>query len=188
MARAAHRSLTYDDLLALPDDGLRHELIDGEHYVSPAPTPKHQKVSLALTLALGNFVERHDSGQLLYAPCDIVLSPRDVVEPDLLFIARERLALVTERHIQGAPDLVIEILSPSTRTRDEGVKHRLYERTGVREYWLADPGRETLRIYRRTGEAFAPVAELSAEAGDLLTTPLLPGFEVPLRKIFGSAA
>jgi len=184
MARTAHRPLTYDDLQALPDDGFRHELIDGEHYVSPAPTPKHQRIALKLTLALGNFIERHESGELFFAPCDVVFSPMDVVEPDLLFIARQRLALVTERNVQGAPDLVIEILSPSTRKVDEGAKRRLYERMGVREYWMADPSRETVRVYRRAGEALRLVAELSAAARDVLTTPLLPGLEIPLREIF----
>jgi Uma2 family endonuclease len=184
MARAAHRSWTYEDLLALPDDGLRHELIDGEHYVSPAPTTKHQRVLLKLTLALGNFVERHGSGELFFAPCDVFFSRRDVVEPDLIFVARGGEAVVAEACIQGAPDLLVEVLSPSTRKIDEGVKLRLFERTGVGEYWLADPGRATVKIHRRAGEALRAVAELSAEAGDVLTTPLLPGLEVPLRGIF----
>jgi Uma2 family endonuclease len=184
MARAAHRSWTYDDLLALPDDGLRHEIIDGEHYVSPSPTPKHQRVLLELTLALGNFVKRHECGELFFAPCDVVFSLRDVVEPDLLFIVRERLALITERNIAGAPDLLVEVLSPSTRKVDEGVKLRLYDRMGVREYWVVDPVGRTVRVLRRAGEALQPAAELAAEAGDLLTTPLLPGLEAPLREIF----
>jgi Uma2 family endonuclease len=184
MARPAHRSWTYDDLLALPDDGLRHEVIDGEHYVSPSPTPKHQRVLLKLTLALGNFVERHECGELFFAPCDVVFSHRDVVEPDLIFIARDGAAEVTETNIQGAPDLLVEVLSPSTRRVDEGVKLRLFERMGVGEYWLADPRAATVRIHRRAGEALRAVAELSAAAGDLLATPLLPGLEVPLRDLF----
>jgi Uma2 family endonuclease len=184
MARAAHHPLTYDDLLALPDDGLRHELIDGEHFVTPAPNTKHQTVSVNFTLALGVFIKAHDCGRLFTAPYDIVFSPRDVVEPDLLFVSRERLGLLTERNLQGAPDLLIEILSPSTRTRDEGIKRRLYERMGVREYWLADPLFDTVQVYRRAGEALRLVAEFSAEAGDVLTTPLLPGLEIPLAEVF----
>ncbi len=107
-----------------------------------------------------------------------------MVEPDLLFVSREHLGLLTELNVQGAPDLVIEILSPSTRIRDQGVKRHLYERMGLREYWLADPALATVRIYRRTGEALAFVAELSAAAGDILATPLLPGLEIPLARIF----
>ena len=184
MAQTAPRKLTYDDLLALPDDGLRHELIDGEHYVAPAPNFRHQKVVVNFTLAVGNFVERHDLGVLLVAPFDVVFSPTDVVEPDLLFLSRERLGLATEQNIQGAPDLVIEILSPSTRKRDQGVKRQLYERMGVREYWLADPARETVTVYRRAGQAFRLVAEMSRDAAEVLTTPLLPGLEIPLARIF----
>jgi Uma2 family endonuclease len=184
MARAAHQPLTYDDLLALPEDGLRHELIDGEHYVTAAPNIKHQTVVMNLGVAIGSWVKAHDCGRLFNAPCDVVFSPKDVVEPDLLFISRERLGLLTELNVQGAPDLVIEVVSPSTRTRDEGIKRRLYERMGVREYWLADPLFDTVQVYRRAGEALLFVAELSAEAGDVLTTPLLPGLELPLAEIF----
>jgi len=184
MARTAQRRLTYDDLVALPDDGLRHELIDGEHYVTPAPNLKHQTVSLNLTVALANFIRAHDTGRLFAAPTDVVFSPTDVVEPDILFVSRERLRLLTDLNIQGAPDLVIEILSPSTRTRDEGIKRRLYERMGVREYWLVDPLLETIHVYCRSGEALLFVVERTAEDGDLLTTPLLPGLEIPLAEIF----
>jgi len=184
MAQTAPRKLTYDDLLALPEDGLRHELIDGEHYVTPAPTLRHQRVSRRLTVALDRFIERHDSGELFYAPCDVVFSPVNVVEPDLVFVAREHLGLLTESNIQGAPDLVVEILSPSTRKVDEDVKRQLYDRMGVREYWLADPLRDTIRVYRRTGEDFLLAAELSSGAAEVLTTPLLPGLEIPLARIF----
>ncbi len=184
MARAAHRRLTYDDLLALPDDGLRHELIGGEHYVTAAPNTKHQIVSVNLTVALAPFVKAHGRGHVFTAPYDVVFTRHDIVEPDLLFVSRERLALLTERNLPGAPDLVIEILSPSTRRIDEGVKRDLYARMGVREYWLADPLFDTLKVYRQTGEALPLVAELSAEAGDVLTTPLLPGLEIAVAAIF----
>jgi Uma2 family endonuclease len=184
MARTAPRKLTYEDLLALPDDGLRHELIDGEHYVTPAPNIKHQAVVSNLTAAIVTFAKRHDLGRLFTAPCDVVFSPINVVEPDLLFISRERLGVLTELNVQGAPDLVVEILSPSTRKRDEGVKRQLYERMGVREYWLVEPSFETIEVFRRTDGTLRVVAELSAESGDILTTPLLPGLEIPLAEIF----
>jgi len=176
--------VTYDDLLAFPDDGLRHELIDGEHYVAPAPNLKHQIVSMRLSVAIGSFVELHDSGLFLAARCDVVFSPTNVVEPDLLFLSRERSGLAAEQNIQGAPDLVIEILSPSTRNRDQGVKRRLYERMGVQEYWIADPAGETVSVYRRAGEVFWVAAELSHKAGDVLSTPLLPGLKITLARIF----
>ena len=184
MARTAPRKLTYDDLLALPDDGLRHELIDGEHYVAPAPNTKHQRVSRRLTVALDRFIERHGCGELFVAPYDVVFSSRDVVEPDLLFVSRERLGLLTELNLQGAPDLVVEILSPSTHKVDEGIKRQLYDRMGVREYWIIDPVAETVTVYRRAGEGFHLAAELSREAGDIITTPLLTGLEIQLARIF----
>jgi Uma2 family endonuclease len=184
MARTAHRPLTYDDLLALPEDGLRHELIDGEHYVTPAPSMRHQAVSMNFSTLLGPFVKTSDCGRLFAAPCDVVFSHKDVVEPDLFFVARERLGLIAEGYLHGAPDLVIEILSPSTGKRDQGVKLQLYERMGVREYWLVDPFLETIRVYRRTGAALRLVAELSAERGEDLMTPLLPGLAIPVAEIF----
>ncbi|HEX5761040.1 MAG TPA: Uma2 family endonuclease [Thermoanaerobaculia bacterium] len=184
MARTASRRLTYEDLLALPDDGLRHELIDGEHYVTPAPNLKHQAVVANLTAAIVPFMKRHDLGRLFTAPCDVVFSPSNVVEPDLLFVSRERLGLLTEQNVQGAPDLVIEVLSPSTRKRDEGIKRQLYDRMGVREYWLVEPSFETIEVFRRIEGALRRVAELAAESGDVLTTPLLPGLEIPVAEIF----
>jgi Uma2 family endonuclease len=112
------------------------------------------------------------------------LSRYDVFQPDLLFISNERAAILTEKNIQGAPDLVIEILSDRTRHLDEDFKHGRYELFGVREYWIADPIADRVHVYRATGEGFEKTAELSAEAGDVLATPLLPGLEIPLRSLF----
>ena len=109
-----------------------------------------------------------------------------MVEPDLLYISRERLDVLTDKHVRGAPDLVVEILSPGTRKTDESIKRKLYERFGVREYWVVDPELDTIKIYRRVAEAFARVAEPRVEAGDALTTPLLPDFSVALADVFAS--
>src|SRR5437870_4966193 len=115
--------LTYDDFVLFPDDGQRHELIDGEHFVTPSPNTKHQRISFNLTLALGSWVEEHRTGRMFYAPFDVVLSNFNVVEPDLLYFSNERLAeVVTPQHARGAPNLVIEIGSPGTRQRDETIK------------------------------------------------------------------
>jgi Uma2 family endonuclease len=177
--------LTYDDFVLFPDDGLRHELIDGEHYVTPSPNARHQDLVVRLTLRIGNWVEQNQSGKLYVAPFDVVFSEIDVVEPDLLYMSKARAnAILTQANVQGAPELVVEIGSPSTRRRDETVKLSLYERTGVSEYWVVDPELDVVRIYRREGERFARPQELSTEAGDVLTTPLLPGFELPLVDIF----
>ena len=179
--------LTYDDFVLFPDDGKRHELIDGEHYVTPSPNLKHQKVSGNLHLLIGVWLEDHPIGQIFYAPFDVVFSRYDVVEPDLLYVSNARAAAVlTSANVKGAPDLVIEIGSPSTRKRDETIKRHLYERSGVSEYWVVDPELDVVRVYRRDAEGFGRAIEMSVDAGDILTTPLLPGLALPLSRIFKS--
>jgi Uma2 family endonuclease len=177
--------LTYDDFVQLPDDGLRHELIDGEHYVTPSPNTKHQRVSVRLVLLIGGWLEAHPTGQIFHAPFDVVFSDFDIVEPDLLYLSSRRASeVVTAQHVRGVPELVVEIGSPSTRRRDETIKRRLYERAGVDEYWIVDPEIDVVRVYRRDGDLFARPRELSADAGDVLETPLLPGLRIPLTRIF----
>ena len=176
--------LTYDDFVLFPDDGMRHELIDGEHYLTPSPNMRHQQISMNLVLLIGNWLEGHPAGRLFHAPFDVVLSKYDVVAPDLLYVSKERSNVLTTPNVQGAPDLVIEIGSPSTRRRDETIKRRLYERSDVLEYWIVDPDIELVRVYRRSGESFARPIELSREAGDVLSPSLLPGLELPLARIF----
>jgi Uma2 family endonuclease len=179
--------LTYDDFVQFPDDGMRHELIDGEHYVTASPNTKHQSISINLTVTLGSWLERHPIGRVFHAPFDVVFSQFDVVEPDLLYLSNARAAdALTPLHVRGVPELVIEIGSPSTRKRDETIKRRLYERAGVSEYWVVDPEIDAVRVYRREGDTFARVVELLADAGDALTTPLLPGLEFALSRIFKS--
>ena len=177
--------LTYDDFLLFPDDGKRHELIDGEHYVTPSPNTKHQRVSSNLHWMLRSYLEGHPIGEVFYPPFDVVFSDFDVVEPDLLYIARERAAeVLTSKHVRGTPDLVIEIGSPGTRKRDETIKRRLYESSGVLEYWVVDPEVDIIRVNRRSGDSFGRAHEISLEAGDVLTTPLLPGCELLLAGVF----
>ena len=179
------QKLTYDDLLLLPDDGKRHELIDGEHYVTPSPNTRHQRISLRLALIIGSWLETHPVGQLFYAPLDIVFTRFDVVEPDLLYMSNARASeILTEKHVTGAPEIVVEIASRGTRKRDESIKKRLYERSGVSEYWVVDPEIDVIRVYVRAGDGFDRARELTAEGGDVLTTPLLPGLEIPLARVF----
>ena len=138
--KPADVKLTYDDFLLFPDDGKRHELIDGEHYATPAPNTKHQAVLGNLHFLVRGWLENHTIGRVLFAPYDIVFSNFDVVEPDLLYLSHERAAqVITPKHAVGAPELVVEIASPGTRKRDETIKRRLYERSGVVEYWVVDP-------------------------------------------------
>jgi Uma2 family endonuclease len=175
---------TYADLLALPEDGKRHEIVDGEHLVSPSPKTHHQRVSAALHYCLMAHVRTHRLGEVFAAPLDVVLGEGDVVEPDLLFVSNERRERTTDNNIQGAPDLVVEILSEWNRRIDEITKRDLYARHGVLEYWIVDPELETVKVYRASEQRFLRIAELARENGDSLTTPLLPGLSIPLGEVF----
>ena len=184
-ARASTRKLTYDDFLRFPDDGQRHELIDGEHYVTPSPNTRHQELSLRLILALGNHLAAHPGGRLFHAPYDCVFTDFDIVEPDLLWIATDQLGIITEKHVRGVPALVVEILSPSTRRVDERVKRDLYDRAGVREYWVVDGVSNRIGVHRRGAEGrLSSSLDLYSAAGDVLTGSLLPGFSLNLTHYF----
>jgi Uma2 family endonuclease len=174
---------TYDDFLHFPDDGKRHEIIDGEHDVTPSPNTKHQVIVGNHHVLLATYLKAHTIGAVFLAPFDVVFSNLDVVEPDLLYISRERRGVLTDKHVRGAPALVAEVLSPGTPKTDETIKRRLYERCDVQEYRVVDPGRDTIRIHRRTGDALICVAELG-ERNDALRSPLLPGFSAPLTEVF----
>jgi Uma2 family endonuclease len=177
--------LTYDDFLRFPDDGKRHELIDGVHYVTSSPNLKHQVILGNLYLPIGTWLETHAHGRLFLSPFDVIFSEFDVVEPDLLFIGAARLAdILTPLNVRGAPDLVVEIGSRSTRRRDETIKRTLYERAGVDEYWIVDPVLDAVHVHRRLGARYAPVENLLRHHEETLRTPLLPGFDLPLRRIF----
>jgi Uma2 family endonuclease len=183
-ARAEPIRYTYEDYLAFPEDGRRHELIDGEHFVTPAPLRRHQQLATRLTVAVGAWLREHPVGEVYTAPLDVILSDADVVEPDLLFVSNERRE-VLGKWIHGAPDLVIEILSPGTRRTDEITKRHLYDRVGVREYWIVDGEIEVVKVYRRQDDgSFPRVADLSREEGHSLDTPLLPGFSFALAELF----
>jgi Uma2 family endonuclease len=176
--------LTYDDFVHFPDDGKRHELIDGEHYVTPSPNTRHQRIVFNLTGLIWSFLQANRIGQAFGSPLDVVFSDFDVVEPDLLFVSHARREVLTAQNVQGAPDLVVEVGSPSTRRRDELTKHRLYERFGVSEYWVVDPDLDLIKVFRLVEGRYTRTSELTLAAGDVLTTPLLPGLELSLASIF----
>lgn len=180
------KKLTYQDFLLFPDDGKRHELIDGVHYVTPSPNLSHQELVGRLHLAIGNFLAtRRHLGRVFVAPLDVVMSNYDVVEPDLLFVAGDQQSILTEANVQGPPALVIEVLSPGTRRRDERLKRRLFDRRGVREYWTVDPKASRVSVCRRSADgSLTIVSNLEAAMGDTLTTPLLPDFSLSLKNLF----
>lgn len=178
--------LTYDDFLLFPEDGKRHELIDGVHYVTASPALGHQELVGRLYLAIGNFlVDRRYLGRVFLSPADVVLSYHDVVVPDLLFVAGDQQDILTEANVQGPPALVVEILSPSTRRRDEGIKRKLFEEKGIREYWIVDPKGLRVTVFRRNDAGqFPRLLELGNGQALLLETPLLPGFALSIDDLF----
>lgn len=180
--------LTYDDLVSMfpEDDGVHRELIDGEIFVTPSPVTRHQRLSVRLALSLGNHLDLHPAqGEIFTARFDVVLTPHDVVEPDLLVVLGDQQHVLTQKNVQGAPGIVIEILSPSTRQRDLTAKRKLFDREGVREYWIVDPERDSVAVYRRVDDGSFPLATtLEAKDADTLTTPLLPGWELQLGHFF----
>jgi Uma2 family endonuclease len=173
--------LTYDDFVQFPDDGLRHEIIEGEHYVTPSPSPRHQRILLRLSYLLQSYLEPHPVGEIFVAPLDVLLSEFNVFEPDLIYISTDRAHHLTEKNLQGTPDLAVEILSPGTRNRDQRLKRDVYERTGVREYWLVDPDADAIDVLVRAGDGFAEPRRLGR--GETLTTGLMPGLELPVDRI-----
>jgi Uma2 family endonuclease len=177
---------TYEDLSLFPDDGKRHEIIDGKHYVTPSPVTRHQRLVQRLYFALEVHLRQHrERGEVFVAPLDVVFSKYNVVDPDLLFVAADQPEILTEKNVQGAPALVVEVLSEGTRRHDEQIKRRLFERSGVREYWLVDPELDLIKVHRRLEDgSFPRVAELAVEDQAVLSTPLLPGFSVTLSELF----
>lgn len=183
----AQSGWTYRDLVALPEDYLRHELIDGEHIVTPSPGTAHQLIVWQLARALSAYLEARPIGTALTGPYDLKLSMFTVLVPDLVYFTAERFArVVNERHATAAPDLAVEILSPGTRRRDKGRKRAVYEREGVGEYWIVDPDAKQITVLRRPepDAGFAVAATLAHAARDILVSPLFPGLAIPLSRIF----
>lgn len=179
---------TYEDYRSLPESPDRHELIDGDLYVTPPPTTRHQIVSKNIQFALERHVRATGRGLVLYAPVGVVLgegAERSVVQPDLLFIDRSREEIVTEAEVVGAPDLVVEILSASTEQRDRGLKSALYARAGVREYWLVDARAGVIEVFTLGAGVYdTPVRH----AGDgAVTSGVLAGLQLPLSEVFARA-
>ena len=173
--------LTYEDYASLPDDE-RCELIDGELIPMPSPKEIHQAVCGALFLSVGAFVMVMGLGRTYFAPFDVILSPTNVVQPDLIFISSARAHIITEDNIRGAPDLVVEILSPSTAGYDRTVKRELYARHGVGEYWMIDPYAKTATVLILGANGYDTRAVYGE--GDTLTSPTLPGFALELGELF----
>ena len=172
---------TYADYAQLPE-GAPYELIHGDLLMSPSPSAYHQRILRRLVRTLDNAVSEAHLGEVLFAPMDVFLSDENTVQPDLMYIAQDRRGIIGEQKIEGAPDLIVEILSPSTAYRDLTTKKRLYEQHGVKEYWIVDPEQKTVEVFEHTGGGFMQHARV-VEKGTA-ASKLLNGLQIDLADLF----
>ena len=172
---------TYSDYLLLPEDK-RYEILDGDIYLIAAPNIKHQLVSGRLEVALTQHVGASRLGVILHAPCDVILSEENVVQPDILFVRKERSGIIGEANLKGAPDLVVEILSPGSRSTDLELKRKTYARFGVQEYWIVDPDAETVEVLVWGENGYVTAATYLKS--DSLSSALLPDLKLALAVVF----
>ena len=179
--RRAKVRFTYNDYLLLPEDK-RYEILAGDLYVVAAPNTRDQSVSLNLAVALFQHVTDNGLGRVLEAPYDVMLSEENVVQPDILFVRKERAGIIGEMNLQGAPDIVIEILSEGTRRKDMEVKKKIYAGFGVPEYWIVDPETATAEVLVWSELGYVTVGVYGKS--DRLSSPLLPDLNLPLSQVF----
>ncbi len=174
--------LTLNDYRALPEGGPRYQLVEGELHRAPAPGSFHQEIVWNLSQTLGEYIKDHPIGRVYLAPYDVYLSEHDVVQPDLLFVAEDRMHLRQEDGLHGPPDLVVEVLSPSTALLDKNNKRVVYARAGVKEMWLVDPTLRQIHLYDFARDAAKAVRIL--DEGETFTTSLLPDLVVATTDVF----
>lgn len=171
---------TYADYCRIPADRKRHELIDGRHFVNPAPSPYHQTVSRRLLFELMRLIEKSGLGEVFDAPIDVHLGPGTVVQPDLVVLRNRNRSIVGDKKLTGVPDMLVEILSPSNRAYDRRTKRDRYERAGVREFWLVDPETHTIeQLLLRKGAYAAPIV-----ASENITVRIVRGIRIDLRELW----
>ena len=178
--------LTYADLDRIPQEreGDRHEILDGVLVVTPSPIPIHQLASGDFYSVFDGFVRPRRLGRVIAAPVDVVFAPSQVAIPDLVFVRQDRLHIIGPSSIEAAPDIVVEILSPSTRSRDLGKKMRLYARFGVPEYWIVDPVARTIAVHVLRGDHY----DLLPNEGGTARSEVLPGLTVDVAAFFAAAS
>ena len=173
---------TYQDYLDLPEDGKRYEVINGDLIMVPGPNTDHQDVSGNLEFELRMVVKKHPIGKVFDAPYDVVLNENNVFQPDIIFVSNENSKIITEKNITGAPDLIIEILSPQTGYYDLTEKKEIYAEFGVKEYWIVDPKKKWIETHINDNNKFK-LKQRSEKQGTLKST-LLEGFQIELSEIF----
>lgn len=184
MATQPQTGLTYEDLLAFPEDNFRRELIDGELIVTPAPSGRHQDAVLELGARFLAHCKEH-GGKVYVAPRDVFFTDRNVVEPDVLFVRPENLDRVEDRFVRSAPDVVVEVSSPSTRRLELVRKLELYQRFAVPEYWYVDLDADRIEVYRLVGGRYGS-PELFGR-GEALSSPHIPGFAIEVADVLGDS-
>lgn len=175
------KKYTYEDYLKTPEDE-RYELIEGELIMSPSPIPKHQRISRKIEFILEKYVTENDLGEVFYAPCDVYLDDENVIQPDILFISKDRLNMIGGKNIQGAPDLIMEIISENTAYRDFVQKKRLYAKFGVKEYWIVIPEEKLIEIYTLKDNTYTLYKTYYKD--DILESPYLRNLKIELKGIF----
>lgn len=182
MATHPQTDLSYEDLASFPEDNLRRELIGGELIVTAAPAIRHQRTVMTLAARLFNYAERY-GGEVFAAPTDVLFSDADVVEPDVLFVTQRNIARLETKFVRGAPDLVVEVSSPTTRRLELVSKRDLYERFAVPEYWYVDLDTDRIEVYRLEDHRYSVPTILGRT--DTLTSPVLPGFSIDVDDVLG---
>lgn len=170
--------LTYEDYLLLPEDRI-YEIIDGEPFMTPSPKTMHQRLIVKLFKIIDDFVSKGELGEVFIAPYDVVLSKHDIVQPDIIFISKERSNIITESNIQGSPDMVVEILSSSTKERDLVLKKKLYAAFGIKEYWIVDPENKKTILHTLGKERY-----VEQKTAGIVKSLLLKGLKIDVAKLF----
>jgi len=180
--KAVQPRLTYPELRLMPDDGKRYELIDGEVFVTPSPSEKHQRVLGNLLVSIHHHIKAGNLGRVYVAPFDVVFGEKTALQPDLLFVSAKRLGIIGPEYVLGAPDLVVEILSPYRQSYDRVTKLEQYALHGVTKYWVVDPIAESVEINVLAGSRYELKGAFSGD--DILQSPLIPGWEIPAANLF----
>lgn len=170
--------LTYEDYLLLSEDK-RYEIIDGELFMTPSPRTVHQRLILKIARLLEDFVKEKRLGEVFVAPYDVILSKHDIVQPDILFVSKKYSHFITEKNLHGPPDLIVEILSPSIEERDLVLKKKLYAVFGIKEYWITDPAKKSVKLFHLGKKGYEEV-----KTGNTLKSLVLKGLEIDISNIF----
>ena len=182
-ANAKRDLLTYEDYVTFPDnDGIRKEIIEGELFMTPAPSTLHQHILFKLAKLLDDHIIENELGTLLISPCDVIFSHINVFQPDILFVSKKNKSILTNLNVKGAPDLIVEILSPSTAETDRNFKKVIYEKFGVKEYWIVDPENETIEVWTLKGRKFE--LYIQAKKNQALKSKLMKNLKIKLTLIF----